>query len=176
MGTDKALLVHDGAPMATRVARALGDAGAARVLAVGGDSAALATIGLDPIPDDDPGLGPLGGVVTALRHAQGAPVLACACDLLMPSPDAMAATVAALDGTPAPDVAVPVADGRRQWVHAAWHPSVLVSLDASLAAGVRAVHRAADRVRVREVAGLDPSAFADADTPAHLHRGDAGGG
>jgi molybdopterin-guanine dinucleotide biosynthesis protein A len=176
MGADKALLRHDGAPMAVRVAGALREAGAMQVLAVGGDGPALAACGLDAIPDDDPGLGPVGGIATALRVADGAIVLACACDLLAPSPAAMAATVAAIEGSPLPDVAVPVADGRRQWVHAAWHPSALAQLDDALAAGVRAVHRVAAGLDVREVAGLDPRAFADADTPADLARRSADGG
>src|SRR5688572_7864759 len=66
MGTDKALVEIDGTPMAVRVARALTAAGARRVIAVGGDARALASAGLEVVPDLEPGAGPLGGVVTAL--------------------------------------------------------------------------------------------------------------
>jgi molybdopterin-guanine dinucleotide biosynthesis protein A len=184
MGRDKALLPVGGVPMAVRVADALRDAGATDVVAVGGDAGALAALGLRVVPDDEPGAGPLAAIVTALGAAPeppGAgrpdvpqpgpvPVLVVACDLVAPSPAAMRATVAALVGDPAADVAVPDAGGRPQWAHAAWHPRVRPALATRLRAGERAVHRgvAAAGLRVVPVAGLADAALADADTPADL--------
>ncbi|HZM32097.1 MAG TPA: hypothetical protein VFB77_16485, partial [Acidimicrobiales bacterium] len=79
------------------------------------------------------------------------------------------ATVAALDAALEGDVAVPVAGGRRQWMHAAWRASAAAPLAAAFAAGERAVHAAvaAAALRVVDVA-MAPSAVADADTPADL--------
>lgn len=170
MGTDKATLVLDGAPMAARVARALHAAGVDEVLAVGGGpdlAEALRGEGVRIVADDLPGAGPLVGVVTALRHAAGRPVLVVGCDLLAPSPDAMRACLAALASSVA-DVAVATTADRLQWVHAAWSPGALPALEAALAEGQRAIHRAAATLRVEPVTGVDPEALADADTPDDL--------
>jgi len=44
-------------------------AGAEKVWSVGGQIQELAKMGFEAVPDDYPGQGPLGGVITALRHA-----------------------------------------------------------------------------------------------------------
>lgn len=180
MGRDKALIEVDGRPLAARVADAVAAAGAGGVVAVGGDLAALRAAGLAAVPDDEPGAGPLIGVVTALAAAgrEGATAVArpsadivfiAACDLVDPSPAAIAATVGALAGSEAGDVAVPLVDGRRQWVHAAWRRHARAPLAAAFEAGERAIHAAvaASGMRVVDVA-LDARAVADADAPADL--------
>ena len=188
MGRDKALIEVDGRPLAARVADAVVEAGAGAVVAVGGDLAALRAAGLAAVPDDEPGAGPLVGVVTALavagsggataRREGAAPVAArpsddivfvAACDLVDPSPAAIAATVRALAGSEAGDVAVPLVDGRRQWVHAAWRRHARAPLAAAFEAGERAIHAAvaASGMRVVDVT-LDARAVADADAPADL--------
>jgi molybdopterin-guanine dinucleotide biosynthesis protein A len=177
MGRDKALLVVDGQPMVRRVAAAAVRAGAAAVLTVGGDAAglraALAGLGLDVevVPDDHPGEGPLGGILTALRRLPDHDrVLVVACDLLSPDPPTMAATVDAL--TSSIDVAVPRTAGQSQWMHAAWRKTdrLETALEARFAAGERSVHRAVATAQLR-TAGVtpdDPAALADADTPGDL--------
>lgn len=172
MGCDKALVEVDGRALALRVADALRRAGADPVTAVGGDLPALAALGLAGVPDEAPGEGPLTGVLTALRGAAGAGapiVFVAACDLVTPDPAAVSATVAALDADPDGDVAVPVAGGRRQWMHAAWRAGAAAPLAGAFEAGERAVHAAvaAGALRVVDVA-VAPAAVADADTPADL--------
>ena len=175
MGRDKALVVVDGRALAVRVADTLRAAGAAGVVAVGGDAAALAALGLAVVPDDEPGAGPLAGIVTALRHRPGpgdGVMFVAACDLVTPSPAAVRATVAALGAEPGRDLTVPVAGGRRQWMHAAWRHRAGAPLAAALAAGERAVHAAvaAAGLRVVELA-VPAAAVADADTPGDLPAG-----
>lgn len=171
MGTDKALVEVDGRAMARRVADALAAAGAHPVVAVGGDGAALAGVGLEVVPDLAPGAGPLGGIVTALEAAAADVVFVASCDLVAPSAEAVAATVARLAAAPAAAVAVPVVDGRRQWMHAAWRARARAPLRAAFEAGERAVHAAcaAGALQVVELAVPD-AAVADADTPADLPR------
>jgi molybdopterin-guanine dinucleotide biosynthesis protein A len=188
MGADKALIRLEGRPLAARVARALAAAGAARVVAVGGDARALRAAGLEVVPDRAPGEGPLGGLVTALTAPwpgpgeggaaarrpppAGAVVLVVACDLVAPSADAFAATVAALLAAPGADAAVPVAGGRRQWLHAAWRAHAGPALARAFAAGERAVHAAVAAAGLRVVEpALDPAAVADADVPEALPPG-----
>jgi molybdenum cofactor guanylyltransferase len=157
MGADKASLLVDGTAMADRVATALRAAGASEVVRVPGDVAEL-----------HPGEGPLGGIVSALASATAPVVVVLACDLVSPDPAAIAQVVAAL----APDhgdVAVPVVEGRRQWLHAAWRRTTCAApLASAFEAGERAVHRAAAGLAIVEVDGLAPVALADADTPADL--------
>src|SRR5690606_21595355 len=101
--------------------------------------------------------------------ATGGIVFVAGCDIVDPSPRAVAATVAALAGRPDADVAVAVAGGRRQRVHAAWRRHARAPPAAAVAAGERAVHAAvaAARLRVVEVP-VDPADVADADTAADL--------
>jgi molybdopterin-guanine dinucleotide biosynthesis protein A len=171
MGTDKALLVVDGRPMAVRVAEALAAAGARPIRAVGGNVPGLAAAGLDAVPDQDPGAGPLGGIVTGLGALAGAEIVFVAsCDLVAPSPAAIAATVDALAAAPDAAAAVPVDGGRRQWMHAAWRPGAAAApLRAAFAAGERAVHAACavGGLQVVEVA-VPSAAVADADAPSEL--------
>lgn len=184
MGRDKAFIEIDGVPMVRRVAAALRGAGATPVVTVGGDAGRLRSLGFITVDDDEPGAGPLGGIVSALRALTGGPggagrvagrppphiVLVAACDLVAPAAAAWRATVDALASSPGAAVAVPTLGGRRQWVHAAWRVTASGSLGAVAAAGERSVHGAVALagLTVVEVRGLDPAALADADEPADL--------
>lgn len=162
MGRDKASLPIDGVPMAERVALAATDAGAMAIAAVG-----RPVPGCHHVPDDHPGEGPLGGVLTALHWSADRAVVVVACDLLEPSPDAIvsAAEVRASTGAA---VAVPVVGGRAQWLHACWSPDAAAALTAAFDAGERAVHRAAERLAVVRYPEANAAALADADTEADL--------
>lgn len=178
MGADKALLVVDGHPMASRVALALRGAGASRVLCVGGDLDALGSLGLEPIADRWPGQGPLGGILGALGALEPAgrddpdALVVAPCDLLKPDPAVFAAVLAALRRSDA-DVAVPVVDGQRQPLNSAYRRSAYQQLQASFDRGERSVKRALQALNVVEVRDLGASCLADADRPSDLarHRG-----
>jgi molybdenum cofactor guanylyltransferase len=179
MGRDKALIPVGGTPMVVRVAEALWVAGAREVVAVGREPDALASLGLATVPDRRPGAGPVAGIVTALARARrDEVVLVVGCDLLVPSPTAMGATLAVLAQHPTAAVAVPVSGGRTQWHHAAWRPSAASALEAALEGGTRAVGGvvAAAGLVVVGVDGIDPAAVADADTPGDLPPGADGEG
>jgi len=79
MGSDKALLRLNGAPLVVSAAR-LVESVAGEVTAVGAPER-FSGLGLAVIPDDFPGAGPLGGIATALRAARAAWNLIVACDL-----------------------------------------------------------------------------------------------
>jgi molybdopterin-guanine dinucleotide biosynthesis protein A len=169
MGRDKATLLVDGQAMAVRVARALGEAGAGEVVAIGGDADALAALGLRVLPDDEPGEGPFPATLTALRHAPCEIVVVLSCDLLTPSAAAITTLVERL-GTSEPQVvgAIPVVDGVHQWTHAAWRRDALAPLAAARQAGVGSLRRAAAGLTLCEVHGLVPGDLADADDPLDL--------
>jgi molybdopterin-guanine dinucleotide biosynthesis protein A len=165
MGADKALLDVNGRPLAVRVAEALRAAGATHVVAVGGDLDGLRAMGLDAVPDQHPGEGPLGGILTALAVATEDVVMVLACDLPGADATAIGAVVDALDDA---DVAAPRHDGRQELLHAAYHRRAQPALAAAFAEGERAVHRACRGLDVVSVEGLAGTALADADTPEEL--------
>jgi len=168
MGRDKALLEVGGRPLAAVVAAALVGAGADPVLAVGGDGGALARLGLVPVPDDAPGEGPLGGLLTALRVASTPVVAVLACDLPAARAEAVTRVVDALGSRPDADVALPVVGGRRALVHGAWRRAARPALAAAFAGGERSLVGAVARLQVVEVAGIEPAWLADADAPTDL--------
>jgi molybdopterin-guanine dinucleotide biosynthesis protein A len=170
MGRDKALLEIGGRALAAVVGDALRAAGADPVLAIGGDGAALAGLGLEAVPDEHLGEGPLGGVLTALRRAPTELVAVLACDLPGARAEAVSAVVAALAARPDADVALPVVNGRLALVHAAWRSAAEVAVAASFAGGERSLAGAVAGLRVVEVAGLDRAWLADVDVPADLDR------
>lgn len=154
--------------MAARVADALREAGAAEVLAIGGDEAALAALGFDARPDRHPGDGPLPATITALQAAHEDAVLVVSCDLIHPSAAAMAATVQALRDHPGAVGAVPVDGGHRQWTHGAWRADAVRALVTAYERGDRSLKRAGADLLIFEVVGLDPEALVDADQPGDL--------
>ena len=136
MGTDKSLLPVSGVAMARRVADALAVAGCSPVVAIGGNSAELETLGLEFREDDFPGEGPLGGVLTALGI--GSPVVVAACDLA----DLGSGTVTSLmDALGDHDAAVAFSD-RTEPLCAIWTDRATTVLRARFEAGERAMHRA----------------------------------
>ena len=173
MGVDKATLLVAGRAMVSRVLDALVAAGATRTVVVGGDPQALGRLGLDPVADRWPGIGPLGGIATALSLADSDLVAVMACDLVAPDPRSIERVVTALIDAPAADLAVPAVGGRRQWLHAAWRRRAGAGLEAAIGSGERAVHRAVEAagLSVVDVPGIPASAVADADTADELPPG-----
>lgn len=175
MGTDKAFIEIDGAPMVVRAAETLRAAGAEPVVVVGGDGARLRALGLDAVPDRYPGEGPLGGVITALAaldtHGEGLDAVATLpCDVISPAPAAVRLVIDGLAtaGQPAADLAVPVGAGAAQWTHAVWRRDCLVPLSEAFERGVRSLRDAARQLRVLEVEVPGEGWFRDADRPEDL--------
>jgi len=178
MARDKALLRISGSALAVVVANAIVAAGADRVVAIGGDRTALDAEGLTVVADRYPGEGPLGGILTALGHFEHSarPVAVLACDLPGADPRNVAVAVEALADVDGPAVAVPVADGRRQWMHASWTPATASLLLAAYVDGERAPWRAAEvlvrsGLQILEVDGPVPTGFRDVDQPLDLSSG-----
>ena len=171
MGTDKAVLSVGGVPMATRVADALRAVGCVHVMAVGGDPAVLAPLGLPVRADVDPGEGPLAGIISALElHATRDDVdsLVVACDLPSLGSTDLRELVAVADRRPDADVVMATTD-RRHPTCALWRDTARAPLHEAFAAGERAVHRALGGLVVVE-APLRADALLNINTPADLDR------
>jgi len=173
MGRDKAFVEVHGRPLAAVARDALVQAGATEVLAVGGDAEKLIGLGLRPVPDEHPGDGPLGGIITGLGAATSPTVVVLACDLLFVDAATVRRLVRALgrDTTDVSvDVAVPVVDGVRQLLAAAWRRQAVAALRVAFDDGVRAPRSALGDLRVRDVHGVAARLLADADSPEDLNR------
>ncbi len=171
MGTDKAFIEIDGAPMVVRAVGALRAAGAEPVLVVGGDHGRLDALGLEHLPDRYPGQGPLGGVITAVEALGDAGVDAVAtlpCDVLEPDPAAIRGVVDCLVEDASADLVAPLGGGVPQWMHAAWRRRCLARLQDAFDRGVRALSAAALELQAVEVCVPGTAWFGDADRPEDL--------
>lgn len=139
MGRDKALIEVDGVAMVLRVAAALERAGADPVVAVGGDDAALSSLGMTWVPDRHPGEGPLGGLLTAFTALDGHElVVVAATDLPWLTPDVVGALVGAIGSH---DAALARTSGVEPMC-ALWRVTAAAPvLTEAFAAGERSVHR-----------------------------------
>jgi len=79
MGRDKALLELGGVPMAARLADLL--LPLAEQVSLIGPPQQFVEIPIRVLADDEPGLGPLGGIATALHHSRQAWAMVLGCDL-----------------------------------------------------------------------------------------------
>jgi molybdopterin-guanine dinucleotide biosynthesis protein A len=95
------------------------------------------------VPDDLPGEGPLGALATALRHAEGAPVLALACDLPMLTEGAVRWLLDAWVSAPAETDGLIVLHAETndfEPLFSVYAPSCLHLATARLATGKRSLH------------------------------------
>ena len=168
MGRPKAFIEIDGRTLLDRAVGALTAAAIDPVIVVGGDQAAIEAAGHRFVPDEYPGEGPLGGIISALGAVDTDLVVVLACDLLAASPDAVTRLLGSLGEG---DVAVPVVEGRAQWLHAAWRRSAESALRAAFGGGERAPRRALSGLVTVEVVDASPTCYQDADTPSDLPPG-----
>jgi molybdopterin-guanine dinucleotide biosynthesis protein A len=136
MGREKALLELDGVPIVVRTARLLESiAGPPTVI---GPPERLAGLGLRVVVDDWPGLGPLGGIATALRHADKPWSIILGCDLPYLSGEWLAFLIGRALLSPA-DALLPQNDGGPEPLCAMYHKRCEASVASALAGGVRKV-------------------------------------
>jgi molybdopterin-guanine dinucleotide biosynthesis protein A len=165
MGRDKALIDLGDRRLVQVAVDALTAAGATEVFVVGGDMTALEALGLLVVPDEFPGEGPLGGVITALDHAAEAIVAVLACDHTSTEAPAVRSIVGALGEG---DVVVPVVEGRRQTMHAAWRREVRTHLRTRFESGARSLREGLAGLDVVALLDGDPCWFHDADVSSDL--------
>ena len=148
MGTDKATFEVDGIAMANRVAGAAQEAGASQILIIGGTQAKSKTLTGDWKKDLFPGEGPLGGIITAMKHSDHDSVVVLSCDMPFMTSAVIQSLVRGLEDAQA---TVGRTD-RLNWLCAAWSKSeCFATLQTVWKRNERAVHRAAVLLDVAEV-------------------------
>lgn len=133
MGGAKATVELAGRPLIEHPLSALGDAGLEAVV-VAKRASALPALDVPVWEEPDEPVHPLAGVVHALRHAGGRPVLAVACDM----PFLTADLLAWMAGLPQ-RVVVPRAGGRLHPLLARYDAAVTAQLDGAVGEGLPAV-------------------------------------
>ncbi|MEY3266015.1 MAG: hypothetical protein RJA15_461 [Actinomycetota bacterium] len=148
MGTDKATFEVDGIAMANRVTGAAQEAGASQILIIGGTQAKSKSLTGDWKKDLFPGEGPLGGIITAMKHSDHDSVVVLSCDMPFMTSAVIQSLVRGLEDAQA---TVGRTD-RLNWLCAAWSKSeCFATLQTVWKRNERAVHRAAVLLDVAEV-------------------------
>ncbi len=138
MGRDKATLELDGAPLAERVAAALGDC-VERVRIVLRPDAPNPT-GLERIDDAHVERAPIVGVCAALRACDAGAVLVAACDLPEIDPRVVLALLALVPAEGGADVVAPFTSAGPEPLFAVYRPCILPEVERRIAAGSLALH------------------------------------
>ena len=144
-GSDKARVEFGGQPLIGHVAARLASV-VEPVTVVAEQAGKYADLGMPTIADEAPGLGPMGGLVTALRHRRGARgegwLVLAACDLV----DADAGLVERLQAR-VTDTSRAVAFRGERWepMLALYHTALLSAAERCVAQGERAMWRLLER-------------------------------
>ncbi len=177
-GVPKGLLEVHGRRILDRIVDACQAAfGQAPFLVASSPAAHEWTPGLTVVPDRAPGLGPLGGIETAIRAA-GGPVVCLAWDMPFLTPDLLRAVAAPLGRY---DVVIPESSPERlEPLCAGYGPGALAAIDAALARGDRRVTGWLTDARVCRIPPHTLAAFGEVEqlffnvnTPDDLARANA---
>lgn len=184
-GSPKALATVGGERIIDRVVAALREV-TPDVIVSANEPALFDDLGLPIYPDAREGLGPLGGIYTALLRAReaGRPgILAVACDMPFPSLPLLTRLRHTAFGPDADaDLALPASRGRRGFepLFAAYRTTCLPAIDTALAEGDRRMIGFHEQVAVRTIpldvveSLCDPKrAFLNVNTPEDRARADA---
>ena len=157
MGCDKARLPFRGAELVSVVASAVARAA--------GSATLIGHPVLPSVPDRYPGEGPLGGILTALRHSTSDCCLIVACD--MPEIDAafLGGLVDRAAQVPGSAILPYGPDGLPQPLCAVYPGSALPVMEAHFAAGIRKVTAALAGLAVEPVRVAELSIFQNVNTP-----------
>lgn len=168
MGRTKALVEVDGRAMADRVIDAARSVGAEPVVVVGGDPDELQQLGATVVVDRYPGEGPVGGVLTALRHFERIAdrVLVLPCDLAHVGIPTLLPLLEAESGDGVAQVWVAATD-RLEPMCAIWSTDATERIQELFDAGERAAHAVIGELPHVAVT-VDPEGLANINTPDEL--------
>jgi molybdopterin-guanine dinucleotide biosynthesis protein A len=181
MGRNKALLrpVPGGMSLIEMVVARLAEAGLTKPVLISNDPGEYSFLNLEIIPDDIPGTGALGGVLTALRHSTYDLILVVACDMPFLNPTLLR-YMCALPGKY--DVLVPAwndSDGvqRVEPLHAIYAQSAIPLIEQRISSGKLKMgdllgSLAATYLSEQEIRSRDPGllSFRNINTPGEYER------
>jgi molybdenum cofactor guanylyltransferase len=159
-GEDKALFKYRGRPLIEHVIEALLPV-FTRIAIVGNNAEKFKYLGFPTFDDIITGIGPLGGVHSALHNAATERVFIFACD--MPGLDSglIQSMIELSDNF---DVVVPVINGFYEPLHAIYSKSCIAPIDKLVQDGERQIFRFFEQVAVRPVTADEIRVYADPET------------
>lgn len=163
MGRDKARLPYRGTTLAEFVARAVESAAGSATLV--GDPRLYQELGYPVIADQHPGEGPLGGVLTALRHTPADWNLVVACDMPGLSREFLERLFAAAELSAGSALVPAGPSGRPEPLCALYRREALPALEAVFQAGERRVAAALRAVSAGVLQVHDAAFFQNVNTP-----------
>ena len=162
MGCDKALLPFRGGTLAQAVATAVARAAGSATFV--GNPQTYGAMGFPAIADLYPGEGPLGGILTALRHTEADWNLITACDMPGLTPELLLRLLEEAERANADGLA-PAGPLRLEPLCAVYHRRCRRALEEQFAAGVRKVAAALEAVRIVRLPVVEVSCFQNVNTP-----------
>jgi molybdopterin-guanine dinucleotide biosynthesis protein A len=171
MGRDKALIELGGKTLLERVGDCL--AGLfSELMIVTDDPKRFRDFPYRFVADGQSGLGPIGGLETALRAARQETIFLAACDMPFLHPTVMQSMVSALGGY---DLLMPRLSNRLHPLHALYTKKCLPAIEAQITSGDLALHRLPEAVNggfypEKRFRKLDPSLLSviNINTPEDL--------
>lgn len=171
MGVDKSFVLFNGRPLVEMVRDTVAGLGDELIL-ITNKPEAYAHLGLPMVGDMYPEHGPLGGIYTAVYHAQHPHTLIVACDMPWLNRDLLAYMLTLRDTA---DVIVPRWEKYPEPLHAIYHKNCLGPIEEKLQAQQLKITSFYGRVTVRfvereEIERFDPDgrSFANINTPQEL--------
>jgi molybdenum cofactor guanylyltransferase len=165
MGRNKAMLEFGGAPLVARIAELAARVTGAQPTIVG-RSDEYASLNLRVLPDDSPGIGPLGGIATALGDSRVKWNLILGCDLPFLTGDWLEYLIRRAICSHA-DAIVPYGDAGAEPLCAVYHKRCSANVAATIARGIRKVTDALAELNVERV---DPVEWKQFDSDGLLFK------
>jgi molybdopterin-guanine dinucleotide biosynthesis protein A len=163
MGRDKALLPFRGGPLAQSVARAVEMAAGSATLV--GHPHRYRHLGFPAIPDRYPGQGPLGGILTALKHTSASWNLLAACDMPGLSAEFLRRLLETAEHSGAAALLPAGPSGRAEPLCAVYHRRILPALETAFGNGVRHAAAALQAAGAAVLPVPEVAVFQNVNTP-----------
>ncbi len=177
MGRDKAMLAPGGIPLLMRTAALLAPLAGPPIIV--GPPTRYSALGYDVIADDAPGIGPLGGIATALRHSNQGWNLIVGCDLPFLTAQWLDYLIGRAVESNA-DAVIPQSDAGAEPLCAMYRKTCVTPILTAIARGTRKVTDAfaglnIDSLTAEEWKAFDESGhlFKNMNTPADFEEADA---
>lgn len=157
MGADKAWLEFNGSTLIERCVDSLRQC-FSRVIIVANQPPAFASLGLPVFSDEVPGLGPIGGLLTALRRAESETIFLVACDMPFLNPHLIREMTSALDQH---DAVVAQFNGPFEPLHAVYRRGILPVVEAQIAARQYSLQALVGKLRLKVLSEIELSQYSD---------------
>ena len=164
MGRDKALLEIDGQPLVERIALRVKEAAGSVVIV--GDPEKYASLGFPVVPDRIAGLGPLGGLLTALEESQAEWNLMVACDMPAIKANTLVRLVHAIGNSGYARAIVPVSERGDEPLCALYHRECLPEVRRAIASNSLKMNDLTAELKAVRVTGFDAGVFSNVNRPA----------